>query len=219
MEEVIGRSVDEEAGDSMIGVEWKKLSSHSLECKEGNSEYEEEEEECDSMIGVESKKSASDSSEDEEEVDPMISVESEDEEEGDAMIVVESKKSESNSLEDEEEVGPIVNIELTKPMEDAAEEGDPMIGVELKKLSFEEDLSNLLSGAESNQMPLDSDLSIDLGAPFEPRRSSRNPLEKNKPSPQLVKRLEISSGKKKLASKIDQILLQAIVLIIPCSKS
>ena len=118
-------------------------------------------------------------SEEEEEFNPKIEVESNessmdltdsDDEEGDPSDTVASNKSPVDSSEDEEEVDPTISMDLMKPME----ESDPRISIIPQNLSFEAELSNLINNVQSNQISWDSDSPLGLAAPFEPRRSSRN---------------------------------------------
>ena len=160
-------------------------------------------------------------SEEEEEFNPKIEVESNessmdltdsDDEEGDPSDTVASNKSPVDSSEDEEEVDPTISMDLMKPME----ESDPRISIIPQNLSFEAELSNLINNVQSNQISWDSDSPLGLAAPFEPRRSSRNVATNKTPSPpirQLPLPAKMSSSKRKSTLKKNLILFQVSVQV------
>ena len=100
---------------------------------------EDGEEEFDTMIEVESNKSSTDLSEDEEEED--------EEEEGSPKKAVESYESLVDLCKDNKG-DPTISDELQKPME----ESDPGISILLKKISFKNELANVIDSLGSNQM-------------------------------------------------------------------
>jgi hypothetical protein len=184
---------EDEDGDPMAGVEMKKSSLDSAE--------EDSEEDGDLMIVTEEK--FGNSLEEEEEGDPKIVAEekssgnsSEEEEEGDPKIVAEEKSSEK--LEDA----------LQKSFEAMEDEiGEPMAGIELNNLPL-----GSLDGRVGDTMNIDEDLSVQLAATCELRRSSRNPPMKNKPSsPKETK----SKGKQTMR----KVLLHVSLQMFKCHKA
>lgn len=176
-------------------------------------------------ISVESKESPSGLGEDVENEEPMIGVGSkesppglgEDVENDDPMIGVGSKESLTvTSLGNNGEKGrPIIGIEAEAPLDD---EGDPKTRVHPNKLSdstlgeadpvIDMETVSPMTGVESNEMLLDTHLSDNLGAPSEPRRSSRNAGLKSKPRLKVAAPSKLLSGKKKPACENDVVLLQ-----------
>lgn len=189
---------EEEEHDPITGAETKS-SRDILEEEEEPDVMSVDREEHDPITVVE--KSLGDMVEEEEGEDHMIVTEKKElEGEGDPNIVA-VKKSSGDLLEEEEKRVPMI-VDEEKSLEDSkeSEEGDPMAGIESK-----DSHQNPSDDAEGNAMNInvDKDLSVQLEATFEPRRSSRNPQMIHKPDFILVtmpKPPKVKKGKGKPTS-------------------
>jgi hypothetical protein len=151
------------------------------------------------MAEVEKKNLSSDSAGDEEGTDTVEVkkknsssdlLESEDDaeyEEDAGQADVESKKAASDSLSDSSE-------DEEEEEEEGSETTDPL----------EKQLADKL-----NVLKMTNQTSMDLDEPFEPRRSSRNAVARNKQSPQLVPPPTKSTRKRKVTTKKNPISMQA----------
>jgi hypothetical protein len=188
-EDVLEEEEEEEEGDPVVVPE-KKSS-------EDSSEEDEEEEEGDPIV-VPEKKSSEDLLEDEEE-----------EEESDP-IVVPKKMSLEDSLEEEEEEDPI-NVTEKKSLEDLSEdeEGGPMAGTRSNGSP-----PDFLDNGEGDAMNVDADFSVQMVAAFEPRRSSRNALMKDKLSFKLLSPPKVTKSKAPAKPTPRMVLLHVSVQIL-----
>ena len=212
-----GLGEDGENDDPMVGVGSTVSSTSLAKSNEGAP-----------IICVESTESSSGLGEDGEEDDPMIGVGSKESskslanngENDDPTIVIASKELMSNAIDDGGGGGPMIGVEAMEPFSNpfADDEGDPKTGVDLNKssdsLSGEADpvndipVVNPVADMESNEMVLDTDLSDNLAATSEPRRSSRNAGVKSGPHLKIATPSKLSRGKRKLAHENGAVLLQ-----------
>jgi hypothetical protein len=172
------------------------------------------------VLGVDSRILEDDSSEFEDEDDPMKDESekssgdlSEDEDRGEKSKGLKLKMPLSDSSEDEEEVEPVVDLKSTKLSSDSIEDEEGMVGIESSLNSLLVEDSNPMTGIESNQ----TDSSEQLAELFQLRRSVRNAAQKHLPTPKLLTGGKMSSGKRKPAPKNVDILLEASVQYIACN--
>lgn len=225
-EQTSDSSDDKDEGDTMLGVDSQlQPSSVSAEVKEDVLAEEEE----DFLAEDDPTKDKEDDAE--VDVDPMIGVvESEEDEEDDPAEVDDDPMIGVVESEEDEEDNPTNEVDLTNFSGSSEDEDDPVgvkegistideghpasevDGAKLSDSDSTEDLDGIFVGNEEanpmisdklNEMSLDSDSSVHLAAPFEPRRSSRNTAAKDKPYRMVVTSPKLSSGRKKPVFKMD----------------
>jgi hypothetical protein len=205
--------------------------SDSLEGSDGEEKEESDGEEKEEADGEESdgeEKEESDEEENEEldEEEKGDDMEEEEEEaaplDGDVKchsMLKSTKSSSSSSDSDGEGKGDAMEEEEDAPLGGNVKHHSTPKSTKSSSLSSDSDSSEESDGEEKGDamtgVESDSNSLVQLVEPFEPRRSSRNLVQKNNSGLQSFTPPKLSSGKRKPALKIDKVLLSVSACIIP----